>query len=65
MTIVDTSDISIELFLTVMIFLLIIAPLVSLGVMRLFQGKKKVGLSLIGGSIATYLIFQIVVSLLS
>ncbi len=65
MTIVDTSDISIELFLTVMIFLLIIAPLLSLGVMRLFQGKKKVGLSLIGGSIVTYLVFQIVVSLLS
>lgn len=65
MTIVDTSDISIELFLTVMIFLLIIAPLVSLGVMRLFQGKKKAGLSLIGGSIATYLVFQIVVSFFS
>ncbi|MNZ53026.1 hypothetical protein D3C78_708920 [compost metagenome] len=61
MTIVDISNISIELFMTVMVFLLIIAPLVSLGVLRLFQGKKKVGFSLIGGSIATYLFFQLVV----
>lgn len=41
MTIVDTSDISVEMFVAVMFFLLLIAPLVSLGVMRLFQGRKK------------------------
>lgn len=65
MTIVNLSDISIELFVTVMFFLLIIAPLVSLGVLRLFQGRKKVGFGLIGSGVIGYFVFQLVVSLLS
>jgi len=65
MTIVNLSDISIELFVTVMFFLLIIAPLVSLGVLRLFQGRKKAGFSLIGSGVIGYFVFQLVVSLLS
>ncbi|GIO37618.1 MULTISPECIES: membrane protein [Paenibacillus] len=64
MTIVDLSDISIELFIAVMFFLLIIAPLVSLGILRLFQGKKKVGLSLIGSGVIGYFMFQLIVGLL-
>ncbi|RCX13949.1 hypothetical protein DFP94_11961 [Fontibacillus phaseoli] len=64
MTIVNLSDISIELFVAVMFFLLIIAPLVSLGVLRLFQGKKKAGLSLIGSGVLGYFIFQLIVGLL-
>ncbi|WP_334076181.1 MULTISPECIES: hypothetical protein [Paenibacillus] len=65
MTIVNLSDISIELFVTVMFFLLIIAPLVSLGVLRLFQGRKKAGLGLIGSGVIGYFVFQLVVSLLN
>lgn len=60
MTIVNLSDISIELFVAVMFFLLIIAPLVSLGVLRLFQGRKKAGLSLIGGGVIGYFVFQLI-----
>lgn len=65
MTIVDLSDISVEMFVTVMLFLLFIAPLVSLGILRLFQGKKKVGLSLIGGGVVVYLVFQLIMLLLN
>lgn len=65
MTIVNSSDISIEMFLAVMFFLLIIAPLVSLGVLRLFQGRRKAGLFLIGIGVAGYLIFQLVAGLIS
>jgi uncharacterized membrane protein YhaH (DUF805 family) len=63
MTYVDTSDISAQMFITVLLFLLIIAPLISLGVLRLFQSRKKSGLMLIGSGIAVYVIFQIITSL--
>ncbi|MCL6604510.1 MAG: hypothetical protein K6T94_16730 [Paenibacillus sp.] len=59
MTYVDTSDISAQMFITVLLFLLVIAPLISLGVLRLFQSKKKSGLMLIGSGIAVYVIFQL------
>ncbi|WMT40362.1 hypothetical protein RE628_24640 [Paenibacillus sp. D2_2] len=65
MTIVDLSDISVEMFVTVMLFLLFIAPLVSLGILRLFQGKKKVGFSLLGGGVVVYLVFQLIMLLLN
>ncbi|WP_055105250.1 hypothetical protein [Paenibacillus ihumii] len=63
MTIVNISDISVELFITVMFFLLIIAPLGSLGLLRLFQGRKKSGFILIGSGIVSYIVFQLVVGL--
>ncbi len=63
MTYVDTSDISARMFITVLLFLLIIAPLISLGVLRLFQSRKKSGFMLIGGGIAVYVLFQIITSL--
>jgi len=59
MTYVDTSDVSARMFITVLLFLIIIAPLISLGVLRLFQSKKKSGLLLIGSGIAVYVIFQL------
>ena len=59
MTYVDTSDISAKMFIAVLLFLLVIAPLISLGVLRLFQSRKKSGLTLIGLGIAVYVIFQI------
>lgn len=60
MTYVDTSDISAQMFVTVLLFLLVIAPLFSLAILRLFQGKKKAGLMLIGGGIGVYAIFQLI-----
>lgn len=62
MTYVDTSDISAQMFITVLLLLLIIAPLVSLGVLRLFQSRKKSGLTLIISGVAVYAIFQLVMS---
>ncbi|QQZ61959.1 hypothetical protein JI735_04515 [Paenibacillus sonchi] len=60
MTYVDTSDISAQMFITVLLLLLIIAPLISLGVLRLFQSRKKSGLLLIVSGIAVYALFQII-----
>ncbi|MFC7678490.1 hypothetical protein [Paenibacillus sp. GCM10028914] len=60
MTYVDTSDISPEMFIIVLLFLLVIAPLFSLAILRLFQGKKKAGLTLIGAGIGVYAIFQLI-----
>ncbi|GAB6992401.1 hypothetical protein [Paenibacillus pini] len=63
MTYVDTSNISAQMFITVLLFLIVIAPLFSLAIMRFFQGKKKAGLTLIGSGIAAYLIFQLIMIL--
>ncbi|MNO31529.1 hypothetical protein D3C76_215040 [compost metagenome] len=60
MTYVDTSDISAQMFITVLLLLLIIAPLISLGVLRLFQSRKKSGLLLIASGIAVYALFQFI-----
>ncbi|WNS42953.1 hypothetical protein [Paenibacillus sp. MMS20-IR301] len=63
MTYVDTSDITAKMFITVLLLLLIIAPLISLGVLRLFQSRKKSGFMLITGGVAVYAIFQLVMSI--
>lgn len=63
MTYVDTSDISTQMFITVLLLLLIIAPLISLGVLRIFQSKKKSGIMLIFGGVAVYAVFQVVMSI--
>ncbi|MGF7048308.1 hypothetical protein J2T13_002815 [Paenibacillus sp. DS2015] len=60
MTYVDTSNISAQMFVTVLLFLVVIAPLFSLGVLRLFQAKRKSGLMLIGSGIGAYVVFQII-----
>ncbi|MFP4974204.1 hypothetical protein ACE6ED_02280 [Paenibacillus sp. CN-4] len=62
MTYVDTSDVSARLFITVLLFLVLIAPLISLGVLRLFQSKKKSGFLLILGGAAVYGLFQLFMS---
>ncbi|GIO34239.1 hypothetical protein RJP21_26050 [Paenibacillus sp. VCA1] len=63
MTYVDTSNISAEVFVTVLLFLIVIAPLFSLAILRFFQGKKKAGLLLIVAGVAAYLVFQVVMKL--
>ena len=63
MTYVSTAEISAQMFVTILLFLLVIAPLLSLAIMRFFQGKKKVGFILLGSGVAAYVVFQIIMSL--
>lgn len=51
MTYVDTSDISAQMFITVLLFLLIIAPLISLGVLRFFKLKRNQDLFLLAAAL--------------
>jgi hypothetical protein len=37
--------------------------MVSLGVLRLFQGRKRAGLALIGGGVLGYFVFQLIAGL--
>ncbi|UHA74814.1 hypothetical protein [Paenibacillus sp. 481] len=60
MTYVNISTISPQLFVTVLFFLLIVCPLLSLGVLRLFQQKTKVGLIHIVSAIVAYIVFMVV-----
>ena len=62
MTYVSTAEISPEMFVTVLLFLLVIAPLFSLAIMR-FSRQEKAGFILIGSGVATYVVFQIIMSL--
>ena len=61
MTYVSTAEISPEMFVTVLLFLLVIAPLFSLAIMR-FQGKKS-RLHSHRLRRGTYVVFQIIMSL--
>ena len=60
MTYVNISEISPQLFVTVLFFLLIVCPLVSLGIVRLFQQKVKSGISYIASAIVSYIVFLLV-----
>lgn len=63
MTIVDISNISAPLFVTILFFLLIICPVLSLGVLRLFQGKKRAGITYLASSVVSYVVFMIVLKI--
>ncbi|MBO2945559.1 hypothetical protein JJQ72_16395 [Paenibacillus sp. F411] len=65
MTYVNTSEIDGGLFLTVMLFLLVIAPLFSLAIMKFFQGKKRTGFILMGAGVSSYVVFTLVTSLMT
>jgi len=58
LTYVDTSNISAQMFITVLLFLLVIAPLFSLAILRFFQAKRKSGFTLIFAGVLTYVVFQ-------
>ncbi|MCR8844244.1 hypothetical protein NQ117_11155 [Paenibacillus sp. SC116] len=60
MTYVDISTISPQLFVTVLFFLLIVCPLVSLGIVRFFQQRTKQGFIYIATALVSYVIFLIV-----
>lgn len=60
MTYVDISSISPQLFVTILFFLLIVCPLLSLGVVRLFQQRVKVGITYIASALISYIVFLIV-----
>ncbi|CAH8773027.1 hypothetical protein QJQ58_26775 [Paenibacillus dendritiformis] len=59
MTYVDISSISPQLFVTVLFFLLIVCPLVSLGIVRLFQQRVKLGITYIASAVVSYVVFLI------
>ncbi|MFD3271888.1 hypothetical protein ACE3MS_17500 [Paenibacillus dendritiformis] len=59
MTYVDISSISPQLFVTVLFFLLIVCPLVSLGIVRLFQQRVKLGITYIASAVVSYIVFLI------
>ncbi|NMO97256.1 hypothetical protein [Paenibacillus lemnae] len=62
MTYVNTSEISAHVFVTVLLFLLVIAPLFSFAILKFFQGKKRTGLMLVGAGVGIYALFQIITS---
>ncbi|WP_239004748.1 hypothetical protein [Paenibacillus tepidiphilus] len=51
------------MFITMLLLLLIIAPLISLGVLRLFQSRKKSGMMLIISGLGVYALFQVVMTI--
>ncbi|WP_151737394.1 hypothetical protein [Paenibacillus tengchongensis] len=63
MAFLEPSDISTRMFITVLLLLLIIAPLISLGVLRLFQARKKSGVMLIISGLSVYALFQVVMTI--
>ncbi|MCG7409067.1 hypothetical protein MH117_16740 [Paenibacillus sp. ACRRX] len=65
MTYVNISDISPQLFVTVLFFLLIVCPLISLGVVRLFQQRVKSGISYIISAIISYVVFMIIAEIVA
>jgi hypothetical protein len=48
MTVVDVSNVSLSLFVTGIIFILLIGSFFSLGVLRFFQLRKKQGVLYLG-----------------
>ncbi|MBN3523515.1 hypothetical protein [Paenibacillus apiarius] len=60
MTYVDISSISPQLFVTVLFFLLIVCPLLSLGVVRFFQQRMKAGITYIASAVVSYVVFLII-----
>ncbi|WP_375547027.1 hypothetical protein [Paenibacillus sp.] len=62
-TYVDTTNINLEMFVTVLLFLIVIAPLFSLAILRFFQGKKKAGALLILSGVAVYVVFQVIMKM--
>lgn len=65
MTYVDISEISPQLFVTVLFFLLIVCPLLSLGVLRFFQQKVKSGVMYIASGVVSYIVFLIVADIVA
>ncbi|GAC43827.1 hypothetical protein [Paenibacillus popilliae] len=59
MTYVDIRSISPQLFVTVLFFLLIVCPLVSLGIVRLFQQRVKIGFTYIASAVVSYIFLLI------
>ncbi|KAA8998759.1 hypothetical protein F4V43_16140 [Paenibacillus spiritus] len=64
MTLLDTSDVTSPLFITVLLFLLVLVPLVSLGILRLVQSRRRSALALIGSSVLIGMLFLGITSLM-
>ncbi|WP_310552157.1 hypothetical protein [Paenibacillus glufosinatiresistens] len=64
MTLLDTSNVTSPLFITVLLFLLVLVPLVSLGILRLVQSRRRSALALIGSSVLVGMLFLGITSLM-
>ncbi|MNJ66896.1 hypothetical protein D3C77_630170 [compost metagenome] len=51
---------SVGLYIAVMIPVFIIAPMISLGILRLYQGRKKSGINLIGSGVVSFALTQMI-----
>ncbi len=62
MDLVDVSEVSPELFITGIIFIMLIGSFLSLGVLRFFQLRKRQGSMFMGLSALTFIALIIVVN---
>ena len=61
MTTVDVSAVSPALFVTGILFILLIGGSLSLGVLRLFQSKRRQGIALLGSAAVFFTALVLVV----
>lgn len=58
---VDVSNVSPALFVTGAVFIMLIGSLLSIGVLKLFQQKRKGGIGYIGSAAAALVAFILVI----
>lgn len=61
-SLVDVSDVSASLFILGVVFLLLIFGLLSLGILRMFQQKFRVGWYCFGGALISFTGFMFVLN---
>ncbi|MBB6673406.1 hypothetical protein [Cohnella nanjingensis] len=61
MELVDVSEVSPALFVTGVIFILLVGGLLSMGVLRFFQTKKRQGWFFMSGSALSLLLLVLIV----
>ncbi len=62
-TVVDVSNVPAGLFVTGVVFILLIGSFLSLGVLRLFQQRKRQGLTYLGLSVVSLVAMLAVVNI--
>lgn len=62
MSLVDVSSVSAELFITGVIFILLIFSLLSLGILRMFQQRFKSGWFSFAGAVVSGVSFAVILN---
>lgn len=60
MTVVNVSEVSAELFILGVVFILLIFSLLSLGVLRMFQQRFRAGWYSFGGAVISAVVFFLI-----